>query len=120
MADQVNDRHAREAEARADAQPAQIDIALTDEELQALLDSGDYEPTPWGLVPGQHFRKARGKGCYHLRISWLDGRGYLHWDRWDPRRYPVEHFFETPTLWGGTLAVLGLVGVVAVGAGRGA
>lgn len=99
-------------EQRVDALAAQVDLVLTRGEAENLLASGEYAQS-FGLRGGHHFRKNRGDGCYHLRV---DGqRALLHWDAWDPRRFPVQHFFETPELWG-TTAVVGVV-ALALGAG---
>ena len=88
-------------EDRADLQMRQVDVALTNAEAMALVNSGEYQPS-FGLQQGRHFRKVRGNGCYHLRV---DGHlATFHWDEWDPRRFPIEHFFETPALWGTTAA----------------
>ncbi len=103
------------AEARVDVLARQVEAELPLWEAHALLQAGGYQAAS-GLGSGRHYRKARHQGCYHLRI---DGqRAYLHWDEWDPRRFPVEHFFETPTLWGSVLLALGL-GAVVVAASKG-
>ncbi len=74
----------------------QVDAELSVAAASSLLWSGGYARS-YGLFPGIHYRKEWGTGCFHLRFN--DGRAWLHWDRWDPRRYPIEHFFESPTLW---------------------
>jgi hypothetical protein len=83
-------------ERQIDQVPPRCSRRLAPEAARVLLDSGEYDESV-GLAPGRHFRKARGVGCYHLRIH--EGRADLHWDEWDPRRYPVQHFFEVPELW---------------------
>lgn len=83
----------------------QVEREISIDSARKLLASGCYRKAT-GLGAGAHYRRNRGKGCYHLRVS--GGRAWLHWDRWDPRRYPVRHFFETPALWATTGAVLSL------------
>jgi len=91
-------------ERQVDALPNQMNRALTGAEAVLLIQAGGYQRA-FGLLGGDHFRKRRGNGCYHLRV--VGPRAFLHWDRWDPRRFPVEHFFETPALWR-TAAAIGI------------
>jgi hypothetical protein len=93
------------SEARADQTPCQAELPLTLAEARALLDTGAYAPHR-GIGPGAHYRKERGAGCYHLRVC--DDVAYLHWDGWDPRRYPLRHVLETPVLWRPIAAGLGV------------
>jgi hypothetical protein len=81
---------------------------LTERQLRALL-TGDGYRSARGLLSGVHFRKKRGRGCYHVRIHATGAE--IHRDAWDPRRYPMLHLFETPQLWipGVVLAVLALI-----------
>lgn len=96
------------SEVHVDKLARQVELEIPLWEAQELLQRGSYLEAS-GLGSGRHYRKQRQHGCYHLRI---DGqRAYLHWDEWDPRRFPVEHFFETPALWGSALLTLG-IGVV--------
>ncbi len=76
--------------------PAGVPVPLTPEEARALLDCGRYR-AHGGLGRGLHFRARKGEGCYHLIIR--RGRpAELHWDQWDPRRYPLRHLLEVPKL----------------------
>ncbi len=79
----------------ADAQPSQTEVRISREAAASMVEYGGYEAAV-GLLPGDHYRKARGEGCYHLRVT--DEAAFLHWDHWDPRRSPVLHFFESPAL----------------------
>lgn len=89
--------------------PARQEASIPLSAARALLRSGWYDPH-FGMLPGRHYRRRVGDGCLHLRVS---GRqATLHWDEWDPRRYPVRHWFEVPILAGATV----LLGVVAIGA----
>ncbi|MBM7112467.1 hypothetical protein [Archangium primigenium] len=82
------------------ARQEELEISLT--EAHWLLEDDRYQ-VHFGIGSGRHYRKPRSNGCYHLRI---DGtRAFIHWDEWDPRRHPIEHFFETPVLWGSALAI---------------
>ncbi|ATB33223.1 hypothetical protein [Melittangium boletus] len=94
------------AEQRVDALARQVELEVSLHEARWLLAGGQYEAHV-GLGAGRHYRKPRRDGCYHLRVN--GQRAFLHWDEWDPRRHPIEHFFETPALWGSAL-------VLAVGA----
>lgn len=85
--------------------PPQQEHPLGSQTARALLRSGRYQPSI-GLFPGRHFRKRKGDGCFHLRLH--DGQAWLHWDAWDPRRFPIAHVLETPALRGGSLALIGL------------
>jgi len=98
------------AERTVDRQASQVDVPIDLDVAGELLDDDVYEDAV-GLFPGQHFRKDRGDGCYHLRIH--RNRAWLHRDRWDPRRYPVEHFFETPALWG-TMAAIATLAIAVI------
>ncbi len=97
------------AERQVDALPSQTNVRLSYEAAASLVQSGSYERAT-GLMAGVHYRKARGNGCYHLRIH--EGSAYLHWEKWDPRRFPVRHFLESPAL---ALPALGLVALVLLG-----
>lgn len=72
------------------------ELKITGAALKILLDSGFYKRAI-GLNPGIHYRKEWNKGNFHLRVT-KDG-AYLHWDKWDPRRYPIRHILEVPELW---------------------
>ncbi|MGQ0503705.1 MAG: hypothetical protein ACT4TC_00120 [Myxococcaceae bacterium] len=102
------------AEDRLENVKAQVDIELSKAEILELLNSGHYQVSG-GLRGGRHYRKERGNGCFHLRV--LGEQAYLHWDQWDPRRYPLQHFFETPELWA---SALGLVALALVPSARSA
>lgn len=82
----------------------QVEVELEPLEVALLLASGRYEPAR-GLYRGTHWRAERGKGCWHLRV--VGGRGWLHLDRWDPRRFPVRHALETPELAVGGSSIAG-------------
>lgn len=82
-------------EERAIAAGAQVEVELERDEAAHLLATGRYQPAR-GMYRGAHWRSERGHGCLHLRIR--DGRAWLHWDRWDPRRHPIRHTIETPEL----------------------
>ena len=69
------------------------DVEVPPAELAALLSSGDYQSSR-GMWRGRHYRRARGTGCYHLRVLPDGSRAWLHRDRWDPRRYPLRHAIE--------------------------
>lgn len=101
--------HPREAEA---LERPQHEIALSMSETAELLGTGAYQPDR-GLYRGRHWRRGHGSGCWHLRMH--RGRCWVHWDRWDPRRHPYRHTWETPELAYGlpsATAVLGaLVGL---------
>lgn len=86
--------------------PSQKEVEIAPYEASEMMSSGLYT-NDIGLFEGQHFRRADGNGCFHMRIH--NGRFFLHRDSWDPRRFPVAHFFETPGLWGSALAILGAV-----------
>ncbi|GEM_PF-6216401 len=90
------------AERRADRCANQVEIEVGHRETRELLALDGYDKAS-GLLVGKHFRKERGDGCYHLRVT--NSGATLHWDRWDPRRFPLRHFFETPALWGTTAAL---------------
>lgn len=79
----------------ADAQPSQTEVRISLMAAASMVEYGGYEAAA-GLLPGNHYRKARGEGCYHLRVT--DQGAFLHWDQWDPRRSPVRHFLESPAL----------------------
>lgn len=96
------------AEDRVGRLQPQVDLRVSSGEIEALLLSGEYLESV-GLYAGRHFRKERGKGCYHLRVT--NGQGFLHWDRWDPRRFPLQHLLETPEL----LVSTGILALVAFG-----
>lgn len=97
------------AERRVDALDAQVELEVSVDELDELLGSLEYEPAR-GLYRGAHFRKTRGVGCYHLRVH--GPRAWLHWDRWDPRRFPACHLLEVPEL---TVGVPMAAGAAAAG-----
>ena len=99
-----------EPEERALSAGAQVEVPLEREEAARLLASGRYTPDR-GLYRGAHWRAVVGHGCFHLRIR--DGLAWLHWDRWDPRRYPVRHTVETPELAVGSSSVM--LGVLIAG-----
>ena len=82
-------------ERQADAQPSQTEVRISLGAAAGMVAYGGYEAAV-GLLPGGHYRKARGEGCYHLRVT--SEAAFLHWDQWDPRRSPVRHFFESPAL----------------------
>ena len=85
----------------------QVEREISIDSARELLASGYYHKST-GLSAGAHYRRNRGSGCYHLRVR--GGRAWLHWDRWDPRRHAIEHFFETPALWATTgVAAVALV-----------
>lgn len=90
----------------ADAQPSQTEVRISLEVAASMVGYGGYQPAV-GLLAGEHYRKARGEGCYHLRVT--GEAAFLHWDQWDPRRSPVRHFFESPALVLPALAVVVLV-----------
>lgn len=94
------------AEQRVDGLGNQVELSIGANAGLELQADGGYERS-WGLLPGSHYRKVRGRGCYHLRVS--EHRAWLHWDRWDPRRYPLEHFAETPALWAPTAMLVGTI-----------
>jgi len=96
----------------ADAQASQTEVRISLEAVASMVEYGGYEPAV-GLLPGNHYRKPRGEGCYHLRVT--DEAAFLHWDQWDPRRSPVRHFFESPAL---VIPVLGVVAVVMMAASK--
>ena len=89
--------------------PPQHEVQISEHEARHMIRSGQYQRSE-GLFQGRHFRRAHGQRCFHLRVH--EGCAFLHWDRWDPRRYPLQHTLETPLLWGPLLALL--AGVVAV------
>jgi hypothetical protein len=91
------------AERQVGRLPRQVDIDVLPDTALNLIQSGEYELST-GLLPGVHYRKERGNGCYHLRLA--DSRAFMHWDAWDPRRFPIAHFFETPKLWVPTIGVV--------------
>lgn len=103
-------KYMRNPEWEVDRLDNQQDIELTTYEANTLLRGGGYVEA-FGLYLGRHYRRQRGEGCYHLRID--GNRAWLHWDRWDPRRFSLEHFFETPMLWG-PAAALGLLAIMGV------
>jgi hypothetical protein len=72
------------------------ELQISDDELKALVKSGKYK-RHIGLMPGEHYRRKKGKGSYHLRVK--GNKAYVHWDKWDPRRHPVRHALEVPRLW---------------------
>jgi len=91
--------------------PARTERALDSYQTQELLRWGGYHRS-YGLGVGEHFRKQKGQGCFHLRV--VNGRGALHWDERDPERDPVGHFFEAPQLWGTAFAAVLVIGLSAV------
>jgi len=99
--------HPAELQVRRESNQVEVEIGMST--ARQLLKSGGYRQA-MGLLRGKHFRKELGSGCYHLRM--VGQRAWLHWDRWDPRRFPVQHFFETPALWGTTLAAGSLAAVL--------
>lgn len=103
--------HRLPAERRVDRLRPQKNIRLSRAQADELLSSGHYE-RHLGLGVGTSYRRARGNGCYHLRLR---GRhACFHWDQWDPRRFRVRHFLETPALVvpAAIVSVLAVVGVV--------
>lgn len=74
------------------AMPPGTPIPIPIEEARELVRSGRYRPHG-GLGRAWHWRAPRGKGCYHLRI-FGNKTADLHWDQWDPIRYPVRHALE--------------------------
>lgn len=57
------------------------------------LELNGYQPHA-GLRPrSKHWRKPKDKGCFHITLH-QNGKCRMHWDAWDPRRYPVRHFCE--------------------------
>ena len=100
------------AEQVVDQRTNQDEVSISMADAYDLMDDPDYEEAR-GILPGWHFRKERGEGCYHLRVR--GDSAWLHWDRWDPRRYPIQHFFETPALWGTTAAVGILATAIIIG-----
>jgi hypothetical protein len=86
----------------------QVNVDVAPAVAQAMIAYGGYAPS-FGLLIGQHFRKGLGQGCLHLRV--FNGRAWLHWDRYDPRRFPLKHFFESPALWVPVAGVALVVGV---------
>lgn len=48
-----------------------------------------------GLFPGRHYRRKYGDGCFHARV--YRDVVYLHFDNWDPARFPVRHWLEVGT-----------------------
>jgi len=76
--------------------PKHRELKIAGAEGKILLESGFYQ-RDIGLKQGKHYRRKFGRGNFHLRIT-KDGV-FLHWDKWDPRRYPVQHFLEVPGLW---------------------
>lgn len=110
--------HDEDPECRVARLRNQVDIEIAMTEAQHLVCYGGYEPAT-GLYPGEHWRRGEGEACFHLRVH--GSRAWLHWDRWDPRRYPVQHFFETPALWLPSAAVAAgalLVAGLSAGGGR--
>ena len=103
-------KHSAEQEADRRANPDEVRISVAD--AYVLLDDAGYQQAR-GLLPGWHFRKERGEGCYHLRVH--GHHAWLHWDRWDPRRHTIQHFFETPALWGTTAVAGTLVAAIILG-----
>lgn len=99
------------AEVRVDSLEAGREVQLVALEVAELLALGEYERSR-GLYPGRHFRRARGQGCYHLRVRPDGSAAWLHIDRWDPRRYPVRHFLEVRELALGLPVATTVVGVV--------
>jgi len=57
------------------------------------LTLGGYE-LHRGLRPkSKHWRKPKEKGCFHITVH-ENGSARIHWDAWDPRRYPARHACE--------------------------
>ena len=57
------------------------------------LELDGYEPHI-GLRPrSKHWRKPSGNGCFHITLH-KKGRCRIHWDAWDPRRFPLKHLIE--------------------------
>lgn len=73
-----------------------MEVEISMNTARALIRDPAYEES-FGLLPGKHYRKERGLGCYHLRVR--RDRAWLHRDGRDPRRDPLGHFIETPGLW---------------------
>lgn len=101
----------RAAEAEVDRLASQVDVELTRHAAYALVRDPAYEES-YGLLPGRHYRKRRGEGCYHLRVR--GNLAWLHWDGQDPRRFPVGHFFETPMLWVPSALAVAVAAVVVI------
>jgi hypothetical protein len=57
------------------------------------LENCGYEPH-FGLRPkSEHWRKSLEEGCFHITLH-RKGKCRMHWDAWDPRKYPLKHFLE--------------------------
>lgn len=69
------------------------DIPLAD--AAELLRTGLFAKHD-GLFPGKHYRMEDGEGCIHLRVH--GDKAFIHRDQYDPRRFPLEHMWESPLL----------------------
>lgn len=80
-------------EKRADESPAFKNIEIAFDLEDKHLQLGGYELHK-GLRPNsKHWRKPKCRGCYHITVH-RSGPSRIHWDAWDPRRYPVMHSLE--------------------------
>lgn len=104
-------------EHRVDTLKRQVELPISLNEAHELLRTGGYHKDI-GWYRGEHYRKVRGRGCYHLRIH--DGRAWLHWDGRDPRRDLIGHIAETPQLKAAVgLTILGIgIAIVARSSGK--
>lgn len=98
------------AELAVDELVAQVEVAIPLEVARELVELGGYAPAR-GMFRGRHWRRERGTGCYHLRVH--DGSAWLHWDAFDPRRYPIRHALETPEIAVGAPLAAGALGTTA-------
>ena len=71
--------------------PPQCEVEITYTEARKLIEFCGYRESI-GLKQGEHYRRAKGKGCFHLRTD--RGMAYLHWDSRDPGRFSLEHLWE--------------------------
>ncbi len=73
--------------------PPLLNLLLEHPPQEQCLSLNGYEPHV-GLRPhSKHWRKEKDSGCFHITIH-KNGKCRMHWDSWDPRRFPVKHFFE--------------------------
>jgi len=52
-----------------------------------------YAPHRGLRFNSEHWRKIKKTGCFHITLH-KNGKCRMHWDAWDPRRYPIRHCLE--------------------------
>lgn len=70
--------------------PPGTSIPLTDEEVMALVSSGQYTKAR-GLFRGPWVQRVLATGA---RIHLSTGRRTVHWDQYAPSVHPVRHSLE--------------------------